>query len=885
MTARALRSHMLLRIVPLLWVLGAAVPAAAAETSLRLIVPANPYSGTGEVLLTPADGAFTVYYQADGSIRIEFSDPSFTNRWSLGFAAVHDQPLAAGPYYDAGPFPRQADDQNGIRVSGTGYGACGSQTGSFEVKQVSYGAGWQVAGLWILFEARCVVGPAIRGEFRWNAEVGVAVTAPLDAWVDNGHTLVFPVTATSTEPGPISLSAIGLPPGAIFADNGDGTGSFGWSNRFNSPGPYAIEFQAQDSLGHTDRTTTRVVMRGVRSLLLDRDPGYIFTDGEIAFFTSDNGDFGTEPGSTNHAFLIFYHRLATTSWLLDFAAPPGEALGVGVYEGAVTYSRQGPGQPGLFVSGIGPGCDNVTGRFEVKQIGFDPAGRLATFWATFEQHCEDAAPALRGEIRFNADVPLVVRAPTHRTVIEEETLAFDVQGFDALGGPMTLSATGVSQGAAFADHGDGTARFEWTPAVGQAGIYTVVLRGENGRGDADLLYTRIEVTLASDDFDRPIRISALPFRSTLENTRSATPAPDDPVCIGPVEGTVWYAFTPLADAPIYASTSVNYNPGAVLSVYTGTRGALTQIACGANQVRFEALAGQTYYFMAGFIPWPPFTLSVDVAPPPPPNDDRDHATVVESLPFSEALDTRSGTPAADDPAVCIGNSGPVSTVWYAYTPAADTRVTVDTTGSDYFNLVNATPSFSGPSASIGPMNCGVYGLSFNAYAGVTYYLMIGSPFGIPGGHLVLSITGRPLLAIQSSVAADGSFDPRTGAARIHGTVTCSRPAQITVYGSMEQDRAHVAGTFEASVACGGTTAWSARLIPDVTRNRHGRFTGGRAHVSFYAVGAALDDPGEFAFSTTGQATVLLKVAPPGWPGPSPGARRSQRSQRTNPPAH
>ncbi len=222
---------MLLRVAPLLWVLGAAVPPAAAETSLRLIVPSDPYGGTGEILLTPADGEFTVYSRGDyslgdNSIRILFSDPSFTNRWSLTFAAAHDQPLAAGLYYDAGRYPFQPDDQNGILVDGTGHSACNYQTGSFEVKQVAYTTRNTVAGLWVLFEARCGVGPEIRGELRWNAEVDVAVTAPLDVGVENGQTLRFPVTATSTALGPISLSAIGLPAGATFVDNGDGTGSF-----------------------------------------------------------------------------------------------------------------------------------------------------------------------------------------------------------------------------------------------------------------------------------------------------------------------------------------------------------------------------------------------------------------------------------------------------------------------------------------------------------------------------------------------------------------------------------------------------------------------------------------------------------------------------------
>ncbi len=45
------------------------------------------------------------------------------------------------------------------------------------------------------------------------------------------------------------------------------------------------------------------------------------------------------------------------------------------------------------------------------------AGRtdIVAFDATFEQHCEGAVPALRGEIRYNANVAVNVTAPTHLT--------------------------------------------------------------------------------------------------------------------------------------------------------------------------------------------------------------------------------------------------------------------------------------------------------------------------------------------------------------------------------------------------------------------------------------------------------------------------------------
>jgi hypothetical protein len=92
---------------------------------------------------------------------------------------------------------------------------------------------------------------------------------------------------------------------------------------------------------------------------------------------------------------------------------------------------------------------------------------------------------------------------------------------------------------------------------------------------------------------------------------------------------VWFTYTPQSNIRLEANTfGSNYDT--TLSVYTGTRGALTQIACnddvlGTNtlqsRVRFDAVAGTTYYFMVStspFLPSVPDSLvfNLQVAPPP-----------------------------------------------------------------------------------------------------------------------------------------------------------------------------------------------------------------------------------------------------------------------------
>jgi hypothetical protein len=141
-----------------------------------------------------------------------------------------------------------------------------------------------------------------------------------------------------------------------------------------------------------------------------------------------------------------------------------------------------------------------------------------------------------------------------------------------------------------------------------------------GPGKADVSIAAIPT---NDDFDDAVPVTAPPFTDEV-NTSEATPAGDDPPnCFGGGP-TVWYRFAPSADIRINANTfGSDYDTG--LSVYTGTRGDLTQIACNddaqgvQSSVTFDAVAGETYFFMVGAFgsgPGGNLVFNVNVAPPP-----------------------------------------------------------------------------------------------------------------------------------------------------------------------------------------------------------------------------------------------------------------------------
>jgi Family of unknown function (DUF6299) len=127
----------------------------------------------------------------------------------------------------------------------------------------------------------------------------------------------------------------------------------------------------------------------------------------------------------------------------------------------------------------------------------------------------------------------------------------------------------------------------------------------------------------NDDFDSATVIGSLPFSDSL-STVEATTASDDPSCFG-AGPTVWYSFTPASDVRVNANTfGSDYDT--TISVYTGSRGSLSQIACNddtvgvQSRVGFIATAGTTYHIMVGSFSGGPggnLQLTVQEAPPAP----------------------------------------------------------------------------------------------------------------------------------------------------------------------------------------------------------------------------------------------------------------------------
>ena len=141
-------------------------------------------------------------------------------------------------------------------------------------------------------------------------------------------------------------------------------------------------------------------------------------------------------------------------YTLDVAAPPGQLLHPGYYPRAQRAPFRESGHPGLDIYGSGRGCNEVGGRFDVKDIKTGVGGAITRLWLTYEQHCENGTPALFGEIQIGMSAPagglLAVPSDTWWPDVAKGAAGNTVPMtfFDVGSGPITVSSAQVAGVAA-----------------------------------------------------------------------------------------------------------------------------------------------------------------------------------------------------------------------------------------------------------------------------------------------------------------------------------------------------------------------------------------------------------------------------------------------------
>jgi hypothetical protein len=237
--------------------------------------------------------------------------------------------------------------------------------------------------------------------------------------------------------------------------------------------------RARRSLGSTLLLATTVTLVGaataavspqalaagdVTSLFIDPEPNPVVTyEGSHKSFVYERSDLNKVDVGNEGRQLVWlqYEPLpdipaAMGSWSVGFAAPPGHALAVGDYPGAVQIRYQDAGEPGLGVQG-GPYCLEATGRFTIHELEMT-ASKLLALSATFRYRCQEGSPPFHpagmpgwvyGEVRYNASDGYRAASTTPATVdfgthdVGQDSGARDITVTSLGARPVTFSAASI----------------------------------------------------------------------------------------------------------------------------------------------------------------------------------------------------------------------------------------------------------------------------------------------------------------------------------------------------------------------------------------------------------------------------------------------------------
>jgi hypothetical protein len=167
------------------------------------------------------------------------------------------------------------------------------------------------------------------------------------------------------------------------------------------------------------------------------DPGDYITGGQEYAYDTGLGDNVTVSGSPgNSTVSVGIDGVNGDWWTLDFDAPNAQPLTAGTTYNATRYPFNGAGA-GFDLSGNGRGCNELIATFTVTEAEFGDNGYVASFHASFEQHCEGGTAAARGEVHITNPPPPAALELT--TSVASEGTVSPVSGRARVNGEVTCN--------------------------------------------------------------------------------------------------------------------------------------------------------------------------------------------------------------------------------------------------------------------------------------------------------------------------------------------------------------------------------------------------------------------------------------------------------------
>jgi PKD repeat protein len=373
--------------------------------------------------------------------------------------------------------------------------------------------------------------------------------------VTEGQTLVFNISASDTDGTIPGLAAIDLPLHATAVDSGNGHLRFVFEPDFSQAGIYNVTFIASDGqLADTEVVTITVIdTRNHSPVLAPIGPKSVLEGQSLAFNISASDSDGTVPVLT--ALDLPMHAAATDSG------------------------------NGRMLFAFDPDF-NQSGVYNVTLVASD--GQLS-----------DSEIVIITVIEAGNQPP--VFAPIGpKSVLEGQTLAFDVSATDPEGMTPIMSAFNLPLNAAVTDSGNGRMLFAFDPDYMQSGVYAVTFIASDGIA-ADSENVSIEVlnvnrppVLAHIDDAEAYADSSLRLKISATDPDGTMPslgvinAPENSA-MTTSDGTAWFLFTPDSTqigvhAPIFVATDGELADSQMVkitvSVYEKSVGELWPMAVG-----------------------------------------------------------------------------------------------------------------------------------------------------------------------------------------------------------------------------------------------------------------------------------------------------------------
>jgi hypothetical protein len=137
------------------------------------------------------------------------------------------------------------------------------------------------------------------------------------------------------------------------------------------------------------------------------DPQDWVSRGQSDVLTLQNALFRTTLNTGGVRVIVYMQRTdrpltdVSSDWMLIIAGVAGRRISAGSFE---TTRSATATTAGLDISGNGSGCNQNTGHIDIHNVVFSPdLAILKELRASFEIHCEGAAPGIRGEVVLLAD--------------------------------------------------------------------------------------------------------------------------------------------------------------------------------------------------------------------------------------------------------------------------------------------------------------------------------------------------------------------------------------------------------------------------------------------------------------------------------------------------